>query len=112
MTWAKPANVWQWLLLFTPAMVSISAPLLGALFEPWIHPNQTADARAWAPLGWGFFGLLIALVMSPAIGVWLARKNVSPGKKALAGAVCTLVILVANGSVAFASCAATVALWK
>ena len=106
-TWAKPANVWQWLLLFTPAMVSISAPLLGALIEPWIHPNASGEARYYAPVWWGFIGSSVALLMSPALGLWLARKNVSPGKKSLAGAVCTLVIIGMNGFVAFAGCAVT-----
>jgi hypothetical protein len=101
-TWAKPTNLWQWLLLLTPAMVSISAPLLGGLVERWTHPSVSDP---YAPLGWGFFGLLIALAMSPAIGAWLARKNVSPGKKAVAGAVCTLVIIVVNSFAAFAGCA-------
>ena len=110
MTWAKPANIWQWLLLFTPAMVSIAAPLLGTFIEPWIHPNQTADVRAYAPLGWGFFGLLIALVLSPVLGRWVARNNPTPGKKMLAGGLCTLALIIVNSCVAFAGCAAASAL--
>ena len=104
-TWAKPANLWQWLLLFTPALVSIAAPLLGDLLDPWLYPNKSAEGHAWAWTIWGFIGLLIALLMSAALGFWLARNNDSFGKKAIGAAVCTLALIGVNGFVAFAGCA-------
>lgn len=112
MTWAKPVSVWQWLLLFTPAMVSILALLLGALLGPWLYPNESLEDRSWAPLGWGLLGLQIALLMAPVLGFWLARNNESHRQKVIAGTLCTLGIVVVNGFVAFAGCAAASAFVK
>jgi hypothetical protein len=95
MTWDKPKNGQQWLLLFLPAGICVLSTLVGGLVQP-----KDGDWIAWA-----LVGLFIATILSFALSVWLARVNPSAGEKFGCALVCFAILMAVNGAVSFAGCA-------
>jgi len=95
MTWDKPKNAVQWLVLFIPAGVCVLATLLGGVIRP-----KDGD---W--MGWALMGLLLATIISFGQSIWLARVNPSPGGKVGCALACFAIMMAVNGAVSFAGCA-------
>ena len=95
MTWDKPKNGWQWLMLLVPAGICVVATAAGALAQP-----KDGD---W--MGWAVVGLMIATVTSFGLSIWLARKNPSMGEKIGCAVVCFGILMAVNSAVSFAGCA-------
>jgi hypothetical protein len=95
MTWDKPKNGRQWLLLFAPAGICVLLTVAGGLIDP-----KEGDWMAWS-----LVGLFIATVFSFGLSIWLARVNPSVGGKIGAALVCFVIFMLVNGTVSFAGCA-------
>ena len=95
MTWNKPKNGWQWLLLLSPASICVLATAVGAVVQP-----KDGDWMAWA-----LVGLFIATLMSIGLSIWLARVNPSAGEKVGCAILCFVILMAVNGAVSFAGCA-------
>ncbi len=95
MTWDKPKNALQWLLLFAPPAICVLATLAGGLIEP-----KDGD---W--MGWAIVGLFIATLTSFVLSIWLARVNPSAGGKIGCALVCFSILMAVNFAVSFAGCA-------
>jgi hypothetical protein len=95
MTWDKPKNAGQWLLLFAPPGICVLSTVMGGLVNP-----KEGNWMAWALLG-----LLIASFVSFGLSIWLARVNPSPGGKIGCALVCFTILMAVNFAVSFAGCA-------
>ena len=95
---SKPKNIWQWLMLFTPAAVIFVGAVIG---------------RATATPGEdrGLSGMVTGLITGPIVavlcfgfGIWLARESDGIGQK-IAGAVLFGIALAAvNLAIGFPGC--------
>ena len=95
MTWDKPKNARQWLLLSAPPGICVLSTLAGGLLDP-----KDGDWIAWA-----LVGLLIATVTSIGLSIWLARVNLSGGAKIGCALICFAILMAVNCGVSFAGCA-------
>jgi hypothetical protein len=95
MTWDKPKNARQWLVLLVPAGICVLSTLAGALLEP-----KDGDWMSWA-----LAGLFIATLISLGQSIWLARINPSMEGKVGAALVCFAILMAVNSAVSFAGCA-------
>jgi hypothetical protein len=94
MTWDKPNTPAKWLLLFSPPVMCVVAPIAGGLFHP--HSDYWMD--------WSVRGLFLATVSSLGISIWLARHNPSFGEKFGCFLICFVIYLAVNSAVSFAGC--------
>jgi len=95
MTWDKPKNTQQWLLLFLPAALCVLPTLMGGLLEP--------KNGGW--IAWSLMGLLLATLTALVLSVWLARVNPTSGGKMGCAILCFVIFMAVNGAVSFAGCA-------
>jgi type IV secretory pathway TrbD component len=95
MTWDKPKNAGQWLLLFAPPGICVASTLLGAV----VHP----EAGDW--MAFSLIGLFIATLVSFGLSIWLARVNPLYGDKIACALACFAILMVVNCAVCFAGCA-------
>jgi len=96
MTWDKPKNARQWLLLFTPPALCVVSTLLGGLADP--------KEGNWIP--WSLVGLLLATVTAFCLSIWLARVNTTTGSKIGCAILCFCILMIVTGTVSVAGCAA------
>lgn len=96
MIWDKPRSGLQWLALLIPAAICVLSTVIGGIVQP-----KNGD---WIP--WSIIGLLIASAISFVQSIWLARVNPTPAGKLGCFAVCFCLMMLVNGAVSFAGCAA------
>jgi hypothetical protein len=105
--WRKPANVGQWLLLLTPALIAIVCALAGQLignYEYRRNPSSSAAIAADAPR---MFGLVAATIVSLALGLRTAWKNPTlrgSFARTWVGLTTGVIIALVNALIAFPGC--------
>jgi len=92
MSWNKPKNVWQWLVLLSPGAASVAFTAI-------------AYASKGDSSGIAMMGFPVAILMCIALAVYMAWGAESPGKKIGLGCLFTFLLLVVNLSIAFGGCA-------
>ncbi len=97
MTWKKPTSLWQWLLLLSPAVVTLAGPPIAMrILQP---------GHSYAYLNYFATALGIAALMCGALGCWLARTNPTLATKLVSALVCIVYLGVLNFCVVFGGCA-------
>ena len=110
--WRKPANVGQWLVLLTPAVIAIVCPLVGQLigdYEYRRNPSSPAamEAHTWGAAAPGMFGLVAATIVSLALGLRIAWKNPTlcgTFERTCIGLTTGVIIALVNALIAFPGC--------
>jgi hypothetical protein len=93
--WDRPKRPAQWLLLLTPAALSIVPTMIGGIF----------DGKGGDWIGWAIMGLLAASLLSFILSIWLARVSPTVGGKLGAAVLIFIILMVVNGTLSFAGCA-------
>ena len=95
---SKPAKIWQWLMLFTPAVIIILGAVIGRASAT---PGEYRGIQAMVS---GLITGPIGALMCLGLGYWLARESDGVGQK-IAGAVLFGVALAAvNLALGFPGC--------
>jgi hypothetical protein len=109
MVWNKPRNLWQWLLLLTPAVLAIGAVHISKRWMPPIPPLHLTNGRVIADVGRqitriSLISLAVIAVVSFVIAVVLSR-GAAFGQRIVNVVFFTLCLLLVNSFVAFGGCA-------
>jgi hypothetical protein len=109
MTWNKPRKVWQWLLLFAPAVAAIVASETAGRWTTPIPPLHLANGAVVADVGGRITRLLsISLGVITASSVVIAivlSHGPALAQRIVNGIFFLLCLMLTNGIVAFAGCA-------
>jgi len=109
MVWNKPRNVWQWLLLLTPAAAGIGAAQMAKWFISPIPPLHLANG-AWVANVGEHIGRVSSIALeaiticSAALALILSRGP-ELGQRVLNAVFFMLCLLFLNSFVAFCGCA-------
>ena len=97
---SKPKNIWQWLMLFTPAAVIF----VGAVIARAGATNSGGGYKGLQTMVSGLITGPIGAVMCLGLGFWLARESNGIGQK-IAGAMLFGIALAAvNLAIGFPGC--------
>lgn len=110
--WRKPANVGQWLILLTPALIAIVSPLVGQFIGDYEYRRNSSspgalEAHMWTWAVPGILGLIAATIVSVALGLWIAWKNptlYAGLNRTFLGLAIGGGIALTNGLIAFGGC--------
>jgi len=108
MVWNKPRNVWQWLLLLSPAGIAIAASQIAKWCLPQVPPLHLVDGDLM-DIGahiQRLFPITFFLIMSISFSLAMVLTRGIPPQRRFFGVILALFCLVlVNGFVAFSGCA-------
>ena len=104
MNWIKANNVWQWLVLSSPAFVMV---LCGTILPGWLESDSDGGYDKITRISVGLDGIMVAALMSLILGFWWAWKaQDSLQERCVFGLVYAIAIAFVNLAVAYAGCSA------
>lgn len=110
MSWNKPRNAWQWLIMLAPAMEIM---LFAAFADQWESRHRNGEltflmlSKSHVDLiGLNIINLPVAVLISLLLGVWACCEKPFRTGSVLAGLGFGLVVAIGNIFVALVACVA------